>query len=1000
MKKTFMRVLNLFVAILLFVLPIKAMCAEEDVGEIINLLTNGSFEQDALADGETQSESISGWTNEGSLGNFELAATDAADGRNKIRHPGAQALKQEISLDLDLAEDERLILEFCFSYKGGGVMPSVWVEFKSDKGDETNFTYYAWAKFANRGQETEGCWIIPEWGWQNYIIDLTDMAAALDSRITGASIKITNSNTGGEWDNLWLYKTKAGQYTYRFVDASGQVLKETTADAGSKIVPPNPQDWATHKDIYTCTGWEGYEEGMRLTKNAEFRAIFEKLATHTELMKNGGLEICDSLQTKPVGYNGFNEWNGESTITLVKAADNPNNVHSGNYAANITANKEEEYPLFSQRIKNIHGECKYRLSFWYRGWTDSRGMSVKFSENGGGGKEYYSEVYKTASAWTYVEFEFYAAKGTTEISIMPRVYGKGASVYFDDFSFMLVDGPRQFEVDSDWVFYYEDYDEATLTVTMNSFYADHDYSVDIYAVRGLQTISRYESLKFTDRVLVHKFDISDWKKKSEYNIKITVWDSDGEKVETITTQLYRYDRPKALNGEGIYIEKGQPFTPVIAYHIGKEDWASAREAGINVVQWLPTGTIEEHLAELDYMQSIGMKAAVVCYWSMKPAGDDTNIDRISEWVKQIYHHPAIFCYMVMDEPFAHYANREKCKELLRKSYKMLRDIDDVHPVYIVDNVRETYGITAKYVDCLAVDVYAAGRDDFPRLIGERTEEAREAVKYEKPVYSICQAFSYGGVTPTGEMLSHQLYQIMMSGAQGYGYYTWKPDDPEVDDYLDESRYWNDMVAFYEEALPVFTKYFDRREDNEQNSCRDDDIWYQIRRDGQSIYVAVINRSNEDKQVTIPVTDNGGNGVTVPFVVSCINGGGMSSVTMGSGNFTVDMKKHHSSLYKITPAVAETGEILILNERWESISKPGDASEQIVACAGGLDAGDRLFLAAYRVENQEKRLVSVTVVTAEEGKAICSTKAFKECNEIVAYVWKANMLPQSIKLIEQ
>ncbi|MBR5528559.1 MAG: leucine-rich repeat protein, partial [Clostridia bacterium] len=67
------------------------------------------------------------------------------------------------------------------------------------------------------------------------------------------------------------------QYTHKFIDYDGTVLKEQTIDFGTVIVPPaDPHRPATDKFTYTFTGWQGYTEGMTqtaetLTFTAQYR---------------------------------------------------------------------------------------------------------------------------------------------------------------------------------------------------------------------------------------------------------------------------------------------------------------------------------------------------------------------------------------------------------------------------------------------------------------------------------------------------------------------------------------------------------------------------------------------------------------------------------------------------------------------------------------------------------------------------------------------------------
>ncbi|MBR5218388.1 MAG: leucine-rich repeat protein [Clostridia bacterium] len=72
------------------------------------------------------------------------------------------------------------------------------------------------------------------------------------------------------------YKVTVNKYTYKFVDESGYTVASETVDYGTVIVSP-PADLskpATQQYTYTFAGWEGYREGMSVTEDVTFRAIF------------------------------------------------------------------------------------------------------------------------------------------------------------------------------------------------------------------------------------------------------------------------------------------------------------------------------------------------------------------------------------------------------------------------------------------------------------------------------------------------------------------------------------------------------------------------------------------------------------------------------------------------------------------------------------------------------------------------------------------------------
>lgn len=76
-----------------------------------------------------------------------------------------------------------------------------------------------------------------------------------------------------------VYTETVNQYTYKFVDESGNVIDEKTVDYGTEIAAPNivlTKD-ATDKYTYTHTGWNNYINGMKISENIIFTPIFSSV---------------------------------------------------------------------------------------------------------------------------------------------------------------------------------------------------------------------------------------------------------------------------------------------------------------------------------------------------------------------------------------------------------------------------------------------------------------------------------------------------------------------------------------------------------------------------------------------------------------------------------------------------------------------------------------------------------------------------------------------------
>lgn len=112
-------------------------------------------------------------------------------------------------------------------------------------------------------------------------IDITELAGKV-----GHSIKLYVDETcSEEFDyeeiavsgNIDLYLDYVvNQYTYKFVNYDGTVLKSATVDYGTTIVPPAaPEKPATEQYTYIFSGWNGYTEDMtQQAKEMVFTAMY------------------------------------------------------------------------------------------------------------------------------------------------------------------------------------------------------------------------------------------------------------------------------------------------------------------------------------------------------------------------------------------------------------------------------------------------------------------------------------------------------------------------------------------------------------------------------------------------------------------------------------------------------------------------------------------------------------------------------------------------------
>ena len=99
-----------------------------------------------------------------------------------------------------------------------------------------------------------------------------------------------------------VYDATINQYTYKFLNEDGSVYHEVTADYGSVIkLPENPSKEATDKYTYKFSQWNGYTEGMTVTGNVEFVAVFEEnYIPYIEFEGETSVEAGEALTQKVI----------------------------------------------------------------------------------------------------------------------------------------------------------------------------------------------------------------------------------------------------------------------------------------------------------------------------------------------------------------------------------------------------------------------------------------------------------------------------------------------------------------------------------------------------------------------------------------------------------------------------------------------------------------------------------------------------------------------------
>lgn len=584
----------------------------------------------------------------------------------------------------------------------------------------------------------------------------------------------------------------------------------------------------------------------------------------------------------------------------------------------------------SQTINLESGQVAYQIDFDYKAaGTNQLAAEIQFYDTID--KKWVSLWGVNApasSTWTSYSGTIVCSGQNQGGSATLLFYNKGENrqAAVDNISLRKIEGyevpdPEMAVLSTNWVFFYPDFDEGKADITIHRYFSARNYTVDFKIQKGEQILLQSEKKQFVDLKASFEFDPKIMtEKKTEYLVIATIY-SGTETVKEYTQPIYVYDRPTDMNEKGQFIHKGEVVNPMFGYQVPKNTWDALSKAGVNVVMFVGESTTEKTLEALDTLYEKGLFAAVVCFWSMYPAGHPENVQRVGDFVRSIKHHPAIFCWMIVDEPWATAPKDIPVDKQLHDSYKLIRDIDDAHPVHIVDASPDKYRESAKYCDVLMIDPYPGNGNDYGRFVGECNIKACEAVEYEKPVYNLLQAFTF--VTkPQPHQLRQMLYQSFLGGAQGSGYYSISPDNPYIDKTLTRSEFWPIIQGFHDLESEIVFSHFSSIGDKPFNKESTQNIWYESWMYGDNLYVAVINRDISEQTVTIPLVSTDKKTKITEYDISVVNGGEISAVAKGEEKFTVALTSHQAVLYEIVPkAIVEDfytlSENLIINGDFEA-----------------------------------------------------------------------------------
>ncbi len=458
--------------------------------------------------------------------------------------------------------------------------------------------------------------------------------------------------------------------------------------------------------------------------------------------------------------------------------------HGGNWSYHVTSTGDITLGTTVTRNKLVGG-ATYQVVLWLNVVSASGTIQLKpefykdmtsqssWAENASAYTAEYARNLEpmgslTYGGWRRVVRTFETPPDAKSLRLFIRSFG-AADFYVDDISVTQISPPFHGKLRTDAGVYYPDLSvgKATFWVNTASYPALENAAVNfrLRAPDGSVLYTVENILQNTEDEAVFTFPIALMtERKTAYTVEAEI-----PGVSLQSKKIYCYERPTMLSADGTCTAEGKTFRPLFAYHVKPENYKKVAAEGINVVQSYASGG---HAAALKAAEEAGIKVLLVLYSGMKPAGHPDNIESTRKAVETYKDHPALFGYAVMDEPTVYFQDPS---DYLMASYKAIRDLDDVHPVWIVEgsaaNNEYSTELCAGYCDIFAIDHYVA---DAQNAVEEqkttcRVSKARAALAPGRPLYVLLEG---GGVNSGNapESIRNQGWQAFLAGADAIGYY--------------------------------------------------------------------------------------------------------------------------------------------------------------------------------------------------------------------------------------
>lgn len=427
-------------------------------------------------------------------------------------------------------------------------------------------------------------------------------------------------------------------------------------------------------------------------------------------------------------------------------------------------------------------------------------------------------TFNTNNQWTKLTLSVPTTTKSTSIQFYICCRSTG-TVWFDDAEIKLASEPEPYAFYADHVFHYPDEKTGNAYISLDNYYKETDSEAlnvtgrfTFYDTDGKTVLDQKSVMSFTRRKMQYTYPVSLMKKeKARYKLVAELIDTSKKVIASWSENMYVYPRPLMMEKSGRFVVDGEPFYPIIAYTMDIEAYDEIAEGGWNVTSTGGGISVWSDALRDEYfkaMEENGIKCLFNLYPDMLPAGHPQNAARTKSIVEKYKNNKNIFAWMVMDEPLGNLQDTAEKKAWLEESYRIIRDIDPLHPVYLVD-YGQNVGETIKYCDVFVADVYSWGES--AKGVSEVIEPLSEAHP-RLSVYELAACYKNSTAFPPVNTIRGSIYRGIETGRGfGAGYYNimeaigQNAGDPKVPLY--ETELWGPIKTINTEELPILFSYF-------------------------------------------------------------------------------------------------------------------------------------------------------------------------------------------------